>query len=88
MPTMVGATMSSMRRKRSVKQAPIKDSWQGQLATTVGPAGTAKEKERVFGPLFLFGSSREPDEDGSDIIARVSTRKRFCECRQYFRLPV
>jgi hypothetical protein len=42
-----------------------------------GIEGTANEKERVFGPLFLFGSSREPDEDGDDISVRNRTRKRF-----------
>jgi hypothetical protein len=44
---------------------------------TSGAAGTSKEKERVFGPLFLFGSSREPDEDGVHISAAASTRKEF-----------
>jgi hypothetical protein len=80
MPTMVGATMSSMRRNRSVKQAPSRTS-----ARTPGAAGTAKEKERVFGPLFLFGSSREPDEDGVDISVAAPSRKEFKGCHEYFR---
>src|SRR5215471_10338909 len=67
MPTTVGATMSSIRRSSSVTRALFLPE---QVSRLFGSAGLPKnEKSGFLAHSFLFGSSREPDEDGADISA-------------------
>src|SRR5215831_14288795 len=66
---MVGPTMSSMRRSSSVTR---------DQGSTVGRRDVPEMKKSGFlAHSFLFGSSREPDEDGADISAPRAIRKQI-----------
>src|SRR5215208_3504594 len=68
MPTTVGATISSIRRSNSVTRGlGSQQFWAGGLPTN--------EKSGFWAHSFLFGSSREPDEDGADIGAVLPKSK-------------